>query len=35
MAYKHDGFRFAMDTLKQKNDLENLRNAGGAPWKIW
>jgi glucose-1-phosphate cytidylyltransferase len=24
-----------MDTLKEKNMLEELWNSGKAPWKIW
>jgi glucose-1-phosphate cytidylyltransferase len=34
MAYKHDWFWFAMDTIKHKQDLEQLRNSWKAPWKI-
>lgn len=33
-AYKHRGFWQAMDTLREKNLLENLW-AEGAPWKVW
>lgn len=35
MAYKHGGFWYAMDTLRDKNHLEQLWQAGKAPWKIW
>ncbi len=35
MAYEHDGFWQAMDTLRDKNQLENLWQAGRAPWKVW
>ena len=35
MAYKHYGFWRPMDTLRDKNKLENLWNSGEAPWKIW
>ena len=35
MAYKHTGFRFAMDTLQNRNTLENLWSTWKAPWKIW
>jgi len=24
-----------MDTLRDKKELENLWDAGNAPWKIW
>ena len=34
-AYKHDGFWLAMDTLRDKNHLEELWSSGDAPWKIW
>jgi glucose-1-phosphate cytidylyltransferase len=34
-AFKHSGFWFAMDTLRDKNHLENLWNSGRAPWKNW
>lgn len=33
-AYKHTGFWKAMDTLRDRNELENLWQQG-APWKIW
>lgn len=31
----HDDFWQPMDTLREKNLLENLWNEGKAPWKIW
>ncbi|HYA19523.1 MAG TPA: glucose-1-phosphate cytidylyltransferase [Burkholderiales bacterium] len=34
-AYKHQGFWHAMDTLRDKNYLEEVWNSGRAPWKIW
>jgi glucose-1-phosphate cytidylyltransferase len=34
-AFLHDGFWRPMDTLRDKNDLEEIWNAGNAPWKIW
>ena len=34
-AFKHDGFWSPMDTLRDKNFLENLWNSGKAPWKVW
>lgn len=34
-AYKHDGFWSPMDTLRDKNYLEQLWLIGQAPWKIW
>jgi glucose-1-phosphate cytidylyltransferase len=35
MGYRHPGFWSCMDTLKEKNMLEELWAAGTAPWKIW
>jgi glucose-1-phosphate cytidylyltransferase len=35
IAYKHDGFWHAMDTLRDKIHLEALWEAGTAPWKVW
>ena len=34
-AYKHTGFWQAMDTLRDKNVLEDLWKSGKAPWKRW
>jgi len=33
--YRHDGFWRPMDTLRDKNDLEDLWDSGKALWKIW
>jgi glucose-1-phosphate cytidylyltransferase len=35
IAYQHNGFWQAMDTLRDKNYLENLWNDERAPWKAW
>jgi glucose-1-phosphate cytidylyltransferase len=35
VAYKHEGFWQPMDTLREKNMLNNLWNSGKAPWKVW
>jgi glucose-1-phosphate cytidylyltransferase len=35
MAYQHHGFWQAMDTLRDKNQLEELWASGQAPWKVW
>lgn len=32
---KHKSFWQAMDTLRDKNHLEELWNSGNAPWKVW
>jgi len=34
-AYKHEGFWQPMDTLRDKNFLEDLWASGNAPWKVW
>lgn len=34
-AYQHRGFWQAMDTLRDKNQLEDLWATGKAPWKVW
>ena len=35
MAYQHHGFWQPMDTLRDKNYLEELWSSGRAPWKSW
>ena len=35
MAFRHDGFWHAVDTLRDKNYLENLWQKNCAPWKVW
>tara|TARA_B110000014_G_scaffold110953_1_gene76053 strand:- start:54 stop:506 length:453 start_codon:yes stop_codon:yes gene_type:complete len=34
-AYYHRGFWHPMDTLRDKNKLEELWSKGNAPWKVW
>ena len=34
-AYKHSGFWHAMDTLRDKNFLEEIWSSKKVPWKIW
>ncbi len=34
-AYEHEGFWQPMDTLRDKNHLEELWASGKAPWKKW
>ena len=34
-AYQHHGFWHPMDTLRDKNVLENMWESGSAPWKVW
>jgi glucose-1-phosphate cytidylyltransferase len=35
MSYHHDGFWQPMDTLREKNLLDELWQSGRAPWKMW
>jgi len=35
MAYSHNGFWQPMDTLRDKEKLEDLWKKNSAPWKIW
>jgi len=35
VAFKHDGYWQPMDTLREKNILNNLWSNNKAPWKVW
>jgi glucose-1-phosphate cytidylyltransferase len=35
MAHQHEGFWQPMDTLREKNLLEELWETNTAPWKVW
>lgn len=35
ISYKHKGFWQCMDTLREKQKLEQLWESGAAPWKVW
>jgi glucose-1-phosphate cytidylyltransferase len=35
VAYKHDGFFFAMDTYREYQYLNEIWSEGKAPWKTW
>lgn len=35
MAYRHDGFFFAMDTYREALKLNELWESGEAPWATW
>jgi glucose-1-phosphate cytidylyltransferase len=35
LAFEHDGFWQPMDTLREKNQLEELWQSHRAPWKRW
>jgi glucose-1-phosphate cytidylyltransferase len=34
-AYRHTGFWQSMDTLRDKNVLEELWKRNPPPWKVW
>jgi glucose-1-phosphate cytidylyltransferase len=34
-AFKHDGFWQCMDTMRDKEFLEELWANDKAPWKVW
>jgi glucose-1-phosphate cytidylyltransferase len=34
-CYRHEGFWEAMDTVRDRNHLEQLWASGEAPWRIW
>ena len=34
-AFRHEGFWQPMDTIREKEQLEELWASGRAPWKIW
>ena len=35
MAYRHDGFFYAMDTFREYQYLNELWSRAAAPWKAW
>lgn len=35
MSYRHDGFWQCMDTVREKQMLEQLWAEGRAPWRVW
>ena len=35
MAFRHEGFWKPMDTLADKNSLNDMWLSGKAPWKVW
>jgi glucose-1-phosphate cytidylyltransferase len=34
-GFRHYGFWSCMDTMREKNFLEELWRSGNAPWKVW
>ncbi|MFZ1936945.1 MAG: glucose-1-phosphate cytidylyltransferase [Thermoguttaceae bacterium] len=35
VAYRHEGFFFAMDTYREYESLNRMWDSGQAPWKVW
>jgi glucose-1-phosphate cytidylyltransferase len=35
MVYRHEGFWSCMDTIREKQYLEELWTSGNAPWRLW
>ena len=35
MAYRHEGFWSAMDTLRDKHNLQKTWETGNRPWALW
>ncbi len=35
IAWRHEGFYYPVDTLKDKQALEDMLDQGGGPWRIW
>lgn len=35
MSFKHEGFWQCMDSLREKEILEEMWTKGNAPWKVW
>ena len=35
MSYRHSGFWQCMDSLREKQLLEDMWDSGKAPWKLW
>ena len=34
-AYRHDGFWYAVDTVRDMRHLQELWDSGAPPWKLW
>src|SRR5262249_39268670 len=34
-AYEYDGYFAAMDTFKDKQELDSLHESGQPPWEVW
>jgi glucose-1-phosphate cytidylyltransferase len=34
-TYRHEGFWLGMDTLRDRNHMQELWELGRAPWRTW
>lgn len=34
-TYKHDGFFLAMDTFKEKQEIDDMSTQGNTKWEVW
>ena len=34
-AYRHKGFWVPLDTIKEKQALDDMYNSGRRPWCVW
>jgi glucose-1-phosphate cytidylyltransferase len=35
LAWRHDGFYYPVDTMKDKQMLEDMMEHGNGPWRVW
>jgi glucose-1-phosphate cytidylyltransferase len=35
VSFQHDGFWYAMDTVRDRMQLEEMWDGGRAPWRVW
>jgi glucose-1-phosphate cytidylyltransferase len=35
VSYRHEGFWYAMDTVRDRMQLEEMWDGGRAPWRVW
>jgi glucose-1-phosphate cytidylyltransferase len=35
VAYRHEGFFYAMDTYREHEALNGMWNSGNVPWRVW
>ena len=35
MAFEHEGFWQPMDTMRERDLLQDMWASGSAPWRIW